>query len=150
MRLVVASIIIVLTAACCLPIPRNAVVQPKIQFQVRDTEGRPVKADILLAQWSNPHHRYHGYSTLSTGDLGVLQVEKKRKFEWVMPLMIHGVPFYYWTWCVQATGYAPAQGSTHENPPGKPIVVVLQAGDGACPPPSGSSNRLSPAVPPDD
>ena len=40
----------------------------------------------------------------------MVQLESQR--EWVLdvPIMIHGVGFYYFAWCVEKNGYAPTRG----------------------------------------
>ena len=91
--------------------PRYALVQPNLTLTVRDQGGEPVdEASVFFVAASNPHHMLHHKDTYITDRDGVVNLKSER--EWVLdvPIMIHGVAFYYFAWCVEKRGYVPARG----------------------------------------
>lgn len=91
--------------------PRYALVQPNLTLTVRDQGGEPVDdATVFFVAASNPHHMLHHKDTYVTDRDGVVKLRPER--EWVLdvPIMIHGVAFFYVAWCVEKSGYVPARG----------------------------------------
>jgi hypothetical protein len=131
-----AGLVLVAAAALagCIPWQREVLVQPALEFLVVDPQQRPLPgARILFVAGSNPHHVLHHTLRLETDQTGRAAIEAQRETETIYPLMMHGVPFYYWTWCVELDGYAPAVHEMHDPkaPPLQRIVLEPGAG-GAC------------------
>ena len=122
---------VLVLVGCPLPIPRTSVVRPGLRLTVVDPEGRPVGGARLVLTWSsNPHRRLHARTVRSVDQRGVAVVVERSKREWVMPLMMHGVPFHYWTWCVERKGFVTARGRIPWATRGRVQVVrvVLRRG----------------------
>lgn len=107
---------IVLIAIATVPLtgcyPRYAMVQPNLSLSVRDETGAPIDgATVFFVAASNPHHMLHHKNTYVTDSDGVVRLKSER--EWVLdvPIMIHGVGFYYFAWCVEKSGYVPVRGN---------------------------------------
>jgi hypothetical protein len=114
--------------------PRYALVQPHLTLTVRDPSAEPiVDAAVFFVSASDPHHMLHHKDVYATDGRGIVELEAQR--EWVLdvPIMIHGVPGYFFRWCVDKDGYAPSYGglsasdvwSSHDE------VVILAPGAGA-------------------
>jgi hypothetical protein len=118
----------------CIPWHREVVVQPALEFRVVDPQQRPVPgARILFIAGSNPHHVLHHSLRLEADEQGRAVLEQQRETETIYPLMMHGVPFYYWAWCVEKDGYAPAVHELHDaKAPGLQTVVLQPGTGGAC------------------
>jgi hypothetical protein len=115
--------------AGCIPWRREALVQPALEIQVVDPDQRPVAgAAVLFLAASNPHHVLHHVLRLETDQQGRVLLEERRESETVYPLMMHGVPFYYWAWCVEKQGFVPAVREIHEPEAGPVQTLVLQPG----------------------
>ena len=86
---------------CPIPIPRSTVLQPKVTLQVQDPAGNPVAgAPVAVTLGSQPHSRRHHTRVFITDRTGHVGLEEIRKTKWVMPLMLHGVPQYFWEICI--------------------------------------------------
>lgn len=95
-----------LLTACPIPVPRNAIVQPRLTILLKDDKGRPVpKQKVHFAWLSHPHSRLHQLQRLHTDSKGVVQLPQRIKREWIMPLMMHGVPQHFWLYCIRKKGY---------------------------------------------
>lgn len=105
---------LVATQAGCYP--RYVLVQPDLTLTVRDSSGQPIPdATVFFVTASNPHRRFHHKSSHQTDDRGVVHLRSRREWEFVAPIMIHGVPFYYFTWCAEKDGYATGGGYLSET-----------------------------------
>ena len=92
----------------CIPIPfpRNAVVQPELQIQVVDQDQKNISgAQVFFISISDPHSQVHHHLALSTDEKGHLVIPEQKKFEWIFPLMMHGIPFYRYRICTYKEGY---------------------------------------------
>jgi len=79
-----------------------------MKIKVCNYKGLPISnAKINFIAGSDPHHVLHHEEKLITDTRGIVSLESRHQFEVVAPLMMHGVPFYYWEWCVEKDGYAP-------------------------------------------
>jgi hypothetical protein len=97
------------TQAGCYP--RYALVQPDLTLTVQDSSGQPISdASVFFVAASNPHHRFHHKGMYTTDASGLVHLDSQREWEFVAPIMIHGVPFYYFTWCAEKDGYRTGQG----------------------------------------
>jgi hypothetical protein len=122
-------LVAVLLLSGCIPWRREALVQPALQIRVTSPDGKPLPgARILFVAASNPHGVLHHALELRTDEQGVATLDEERQTETIYPLMMHGVPFYYWTWCVEKDGYVPEVRGI-QSPPETPVqTVVLQPG----------------------
>jgi hypothetical protein len=103
--LVVVSACAVLTSGCA---PRWALVRPAATFTVHSDEGKPVQgARVVVVTASAPHGVYHGETSVETDANGNAQVEASRRWEWITPLLIHGISAYFIIWCAESSGYGP-------------------------------------------
>lgn len=103
---VVLCMIGLLLTGCPIPVPRTAVIQPALTIQVLDEKGRPlVHQEVRFSWYSHPHRRFHRADVYRTDKYGKITFAKKTKREWVMPLMMHGVPQHYWVVCLNRKGY---------------------------------------------
>lgn len=109
---------------------RDYVVQPKLDFEVRDAAGPISGAKVRLLTSTDPHHRREALVDVVTDARGVASLEEKHERVWVFPLVMHGVPFYSWQWCVEAPGHA-AQVSDRRVYPSGVVSVQLQPSENA-------------------
>jgi hypothetical protein len=93
--------------AGCLP--RSAMLHPAATFSVRDLDFQPIAgAKIFVVVASMPHAVFHHSTVLQTDHAGLASISEQRKWEVIMPLIIHGTPAYYAIWCAEAPGYPAA------------------------------------------
>lgn len=91
-----------LFCACPIPIPRDTVTRPAIDFVVHDATGTPIpNARVLLLTASDPHSRVEGIEEIATDAEGRAAFTERIENITQYPLMMHGVAFYYWWWCVE-------------------------------------------------
>lgn len=103
---------------------RDTVVQPKLSFEMRSESGPVVGARVRLMTITDPYHQRRALVDSVTDANGRVEFEEKRERIWVFPLMMHGVTFYSWEWCVDAPGFA-AQRSADREYPSANIAVTL-------------------------
>lgn len=108
---------------------RDYVVQPKLDFEVHSDAGVVTGAKVWLLTSSDPHHQREALVSVTTGDDGRARFDEKHESIWVFPLMIHGVPFYSWQWCVEAPGYAAQVDDRRANPSGSVSVRLETASE---------------------
>ena len=94
--------------ACFVPLPRTVTLVPAARFEVTGAQngGAIAGARIVLERGSDPHGRPGGRWVERANTLGRFAFERTTADETIMPLMMHGVPFYYWNACVDAPGRA--------------------------------------------
>ncbi len=85
---------------------RDTVVQPKLSFEISSEAGPIVGAKVRLMTITDPYHQRLALVDVTTDANGRASFEEKRERIWVFPLMMHGVTFYSWEWCVEAEGFA--------------------------------------------
>ena len=118
-----------LLASACIPATREVLVQPLMTMTVVDADKRPVPgASVLFVSASNPHHKLHHALRLTTDEQGRVHLDAKLESETFYPLMMHGVPFYYWGWCVEKAGYQPTVYQEHPPDESMEVTVELQPG----------------------
>lgn len=135
-KLVAVAALLVVGAACIpLPMPMAYVVVPGVSFEVTDGSGPAAGAEVMLVRAMLPHHEpvRTQIDRVHTDAHGVVAFAEERRSEIVMPLMMHGVHQYVWSWCVSA----PSAGATAgylgvAPPPGTVIAVSLPGGSGTC------------------
>ena len=89
-----------------IPIPRNFIVQPELHIQVLDDEKNYISnAQVVFVTLSDPHNNVDRYITFETDETGSLYIPEKKEFEWIFPLMMHGIPFYTSHICIYKNGY---------------------------------------------
>ena len=141
--------------ACFVPMPRTVVLTPSARVRVvRSEDGQPIAgATVVLARRSDPHDQAQGRWTATTGARGEARFARREESETVMPLMMHGVPFYRWNLCAQAPGRAPRVVVPWPVPASGVVTGVerlaLEPGEGECGDVSGRSAPLdvSPSPP---
>ncbi len=90
--------------------PHYTLVQPALTVTVTNAEGQALDGvSVYFASASNPHHMLHHKAVVETDAAGVAQFDAAREWELHVPIMIHGVPFYYFVWCVDSPGYRPVR-----------------------------------------
>ena len=105
---------------------RDYVVQPKLDFEVRDAAGPISGAKVRLLTSTDPHHRREALVDVVTDARGLASLEEKHERVWIFPLVMHGVPFYSWQWCVEAPGHS-AQVSERRVYPRGAVSVELRS-----------------------
>lgn len=124
----VASALISAVALTGCFIPSYSLVRPETAFFVHDAHGRPIEgAAVTFVSASNPYGVFYGSETLCSDSAGHVTFSSNRDFEFVHPAVIHGVPHYFATWCVDAPGYAPATRSVHSPEWGGRVHIQLAA-----------------------
>jgi len=139
---------VLLTTACCpLPWHRRVLEQPEGTFHVVDaTTSAPIAGATVTVRRYNigpPPRRVTNTWTEPTSSGGVARFSMTSRGEWVMPLMMHGVPQWGWKVCVAAPGHAPVEATwivqrAWSNPKedglaARDVVVSLPVGKGeAC------------------
>lgn len=112
---------------CLIPVPRKATIQPALHIQIVDENKRPIARQNVVLSWrSRPGRRRHDVQKKKTDKTGKVHWNQKKKWEWIMPLMIHGVPHHYWEICVARKGFA-SHIQTYEQPKssnGKRLLVI--------------------------
>jgi hypothetical protein len=127
----------------CIPCPRTAIVQPPLEFQLVDDSGQPVEGVVRLTRLSVPHRVHHATDDFLTDPQGALKIPMEKKREWVYPLMMHGVHYYYWEYCVDAPGYSAVTDEIRDPTQwADSLSVVLEPGDLDCA--AGSGTHLVP------
>lgn len=122
------------TAACCpIPMRKTYVVEPDLVVTVVDAGGRPVAgAEVLVVREKVPHQGVTGQWRLVTDAAGLATMTPVTQEERVLPLMMHGVHEYQFTWCASA----PGQGAFSDQvwPPAGPYraTATLPGGDATC------------------
>lgn len=132
MRALVVLLVASAGLAGCVPFPRYVEVRPETRVQVVDEQGEPVPgAQVLFVVGSNPHGVLHERLELITDERGEVYVDSQKKWDAIMPFMIHGIAFYYRAWCVEKRGFVPVTETVHE-PDGAPEHrVSLTRGESA-------------------
>ena len=105
---------------------RDYVVQPKLDFEVRGERGPVAGAKVWLLTSTDPHHRREALVEVVTDTGGRASLEEKHERVWIFPLVMHGVPFYSWQWCVEAPGHS-AQVSERREYPSGAVSVELRS-----------------------
>lgn len=119
----------VLVAGCPIPWRDTMVVQPALEVDVRDESGAAVEgARVLVVAGTNPHHQLAGTEELLTDAWGHASFEERSETKTIYPLMMHGVPFYYFEWCVEADGFVSQKGELGGEPVAPTLEVVLAKG----------------------
>ena len=126
----VALAVGVLVAGCPIPWRDTMVVQPALEVAVRDESGAAIEgAKVLVVAGTNPHHRLEGTEEQVTDFWGYASFAERSETKTIYPLMMHGVPFYYWEWCVAAEGFAAQTGELGGEPVEPALEVVLVRAD---------------------
>jgi hypothetical protein len=122
-------------------LPRSAILHPAATFSVRDQEFQPIPgAKIFVVVASMPHAVFHHSTVLETDRAGVASIAAERKWDVIMPLIIHGTPAYYAIWCAEAPGYFAATERLTSLGSDALVDITLQPG---APPPSTCDQALA-------
>jgi 5-hydroxyisourate hydrolase-like protein (transthyretin family) len=101
---VIASIMLALAllCGCPIPVPSDTVTRPAIDFLVHDAAGTPIpNARVVLLTASDPHGRVEGIEEITTDAEGRASFSERVETLTQYPLMMHGVAFYFWWWCIE-------------------------------------------------
>lgn len=112
-------------SAGCLPIlvPRKVMTQPEGTVRVvsKETAAPLSEASVTVARYhvaptptedeEEPLQRW----TISSNEEGEAHFTFESKREWVMPLMMHGVPFRAWVVCAAAEDHIPKLMRWHDE-----------------------------------
>lgn len=106
------TFLVLSASGCCfIPVPRSYVVFQKVDVTVHDKEGPVENARVTQARYIyHPHFvpETEIKSSVRTDASGKVTFQESTSKEWVMPLMMHGVPGFGWQLCVEADGYESA------------------------------------------
>jgi hypothetical protein len=100
------SLILLLASslAGCVPYPVYKTTQPASQMAVLDERNEPVEgAKVVLITSFNPHGRETREIKITDRD-GVAAFETRNEWQ-SESMMMHGVTYYFWNWCVQKPGF---------------------------------------------
>ena len=128
-----------LVSACCpIPFPTKKLLMPEGVIHVQELnqtakKHQPVSdATIRISRGvRNPHPGPISHEwTFKTDNKGIVKTKAKSHREATMPLMMHGVPFYYWRLCVSKPGYTTTfvDWSRETSKPVPQTTVTLQLG----------------------
>ena len=124
LRQALLAAILLLGSGCVLP--RYTLTRPETTFVIRGSNAQPIQnAAVTVFTASNPYNVLRSSETLCSDAGGRANFESTRKFEVVVPVMIHGVPFYYSAWCIEADGYGVATGEVHTPDWGGRVEIHL-------------------------
>lgn len=138
LRLIWAMIAIatLLAQGCCpIPVPMTKPLMHKGEIIVRHHSTQKAVADAQVRISRGVRHPHPGDIThewdLTTDQNGSVQTSAKSHTEWQMPLMMHGVSFYYWRVCVAKPGYKTVfkHWASENDKTLKPFVIALVPGD---------------------
>lgn len=134
-RLGCVTAAIVCAVGCCpIPMRNTYLVEPDLVVTVVDVAGGPVVgAEVLVVREKVPHGGVTGQWRLVTDSSGVATMSPVTQVERVMPLMMHGVHEYQFSWCASAPGQGAVADSLWQ-PIGGPfrVIATLPGGTGAC------------------
>ncbi len=131
-RAIVATAAIAVTPGCC-PIPwlRTVSVRPELTVEVTDAHGAPVAgAEVVVRRFvaaPGPEDALNRW-TATTGPDGRITLPAIEETETVLPLMMHGVPWYGWEACVQAPGPPVCERVQATRPVEAPHTLTLALG----------------------
>lgn len=118
----------------CIPVPRNSVRLPDLTVEVQDEHGAPLQGvSVRLATGSHPHAQWHDELFMTSDHEGRVSVSKKEEWEVVFPLLMHGVPYYYWTLCVEKPGFQTVVQEVETKQSAAQVSVVLLPGEAGPP-----------------
>ena len=129
----------------CIPVWRSTLLRPNGAVVVRDAQSdAPIEHARVVVRRYNlgppPQRKSHQYIDYTATD-GRVRFAPLSGHEWVMPLMMHGVPQWAFDVCVDAPGYHGQtvgwliQGMWTEDKDRDPrpdLQVKLRAGEGDC------------------
>ena len=104
-----ALVVCLLLTGCLIPIPRTAVIRPEgTIYVVAEPTQRPVESATVTLQRFNygppPTRTTHEWTEL-TDSAGAVHFTLLEEREWIMPLMIHGVPHWGWRIYVESASH---------------------------------------------
>lgn len=121
--------------ACFVGIDRTVTVRPGGEVTVKGTDGEDLPgASVTVYRLSYPHDMPGGDWTVTTNARGVASFVATEEEETVRPLMMHGVPEYYWQVCAEAEGYGASRQRWPREAEAAPrdLVVQLEPGTETC------------------
>lgn len=96
--------------ACFVGVDRTVTVRPGGEVTVRSAAGEDLPgATVTVYRFSHPHDMPGGEWVATTDARGVVTFDATQEEQTVRPLMMHGVPEYYWRVCAEAEGHGAAQ-----------------------------------------
>ncbi len=124
---------ILIIAACCpVPVPRESMRWPGCEFMIIDEYGQPLAdCELTLYFWSYPYHKLEEELILHSNADGEIIVSEATFGETVMPLMMHGVPEYHWSYYVYKEGYVTVAGGINyaDEDDVIPVEITMRAGE---------------------
>lgn len=101
--------LVVLSGCCPIPVPRTATVYPEIRATVTDADsGVPISESTVFVQRVHlgpPPTEILGHTEAITDPGGKARLAAVSEREFVMPLMMHGVPHRGWRICISHPDY---------------------------------------------
>ena len=128
MRYQIALLVTMLMSlTACIPFPRYALVQPNVKIQVKENSGKPISAaKVIFIAASHPHAVLRKKQTIASSAQGYVELTAEHEWEAIYPLMMHGVPEYFWALCIEKEGYISSGYAI--NPQQQEYVVILRHG----------------------
>ncbi len=123
------------TTSCLIPWRKSYVMRPQGTVRVVGAKGVPlVAAQVELERIRRPHSVHEARFSEKTDAAGEARFHRELATLTVFPLMMHGVPEFAFSVCVEAPGYAaktvpwqPNQDGVAEN-----LSIVLRGGHRPC------------------
>lgn len=120
------SALLVAACGCPIPIPRDTVTRKAFEFVVRDRAGAPIAdARVMLLTGTDPHNRVETIDETTTDAEGRAALTEQSEIITTYPLVMHGVAFYYWSWCIEAPGKGATTKAAPREGDAGPLEVVL-------------------------
>lgn len=141
MRLIPALLCVLslcIAQGCCfIPVPRTTITRPAVEVTIKDmTTQKPLPGALVRISRIQEHPHYgqlKGEWELTADAVGVAKTTADDEREWIMPLMMHGVPFYMWRICVEHEGYLTEFHRVHDKDSqdkvSEPLTVNLKPGE---------------------
>ncbi|MCP4231941.1 MAG: hypothetical protein GY771_17570 [bacterium] len=124
---------ILIIAACCpIPVPRESMRWPGCEFTIVNEYGQPLAdCELTLYFWSYPYRTFEEELILLSDADGGIAIAEETFDETVMPLMMHGVPEYHWSYHVYKEGYITVAGGIVYTDESEviPVLITMREGE---------------------
>jgi hypothetical protein len=128
----ILGLLLLSCSGCPIPVPRTFVKLPECRITVTDKSGSPIEGALLTIHlWSHPHKQFHETWNFESGPTGSITIDQETAREMIMPLMMHGIPFYNWTYTIERDGYVTQAGSIYGIEKDEKVAIAIELGDGS-------------------